>query len=242
MFRLGQYPPDGGSLVQRAMQAVTDHIRDEGLRVGDTLPGEVHFAAQLGVSRPVLREAFGALAALGLIDVGNGRKARVAALDGAVIAASLGHAVNTAQASLVDVWDVRRTIELRTAELAAVSRTDAEAAEITALADAIAAQSDDVEGMSRRDIAFHEAIARASHNPLFQQIVASFGPLMAVAVPTAWHSHVGQTNRADMIDRHYAVARAIAERDPAAARTAMDAHFDASVGQVLRGLSPTSVR
>jgi DNA-binding FadR family transcriptional regulator len=45
------------------MNAVTGYIRDQRLRVGDTLPGEAHFAELLGVSRAVMREAFGALAA-----------------------------------------------------------------------------------------------------------------------------------------------------------------------------------
>lgn len=61
------------SLVRQAMDAVSTHIVAEKLRVGDTLPGEAHFAGALGVSRAVMREAFGALAALRLIDVGNGR-------------------------------------------------------------------------------------------------------------------------------------------------------------------------
>jgi GntR family transcriptional repressor for pyruvate dehydrogenase complex len=95
----------GSSLVRQAMQAVTGHIRSQNLRVGDTLPGEGHFAAEMGVSRAVMREAFGALAALNLIEVANGRKPRVAAIDGSVIAASLDHAVSTAQVSVAQVWD-----------------------------------------------------------------------------------------------------------------------------------------
>ena len=212
------------------MQAVRSHIHDKALRVGDTLPGEAHFAAELGVSRAVMREAFGALAALKLIDVGNGRKPRVAAIDGSVIAASLNHAVSTAQITVPEVWDVRRTIELRTAALAAVSRTDAEAAEITRLADALAADLGDMDQTTRDDIAFHQAVARASHNVLFVQIVSSFGPLMEIAVPAAWRTRAAQKSRPAMIERHQAVAAAITAGDPAAAMAAMDAHFDASVG------------
>lgn len=62
-----------GSLVDRAVGAVRDYIRTHDLKVGDTLSGEGSFAAQLGVSRPVMREAFGARTALRLVDVGNGR-------------------------------------------------------------------------------------------------------------------------------------------------------------------------
>src|ERR1700743_1621006 len=113
------------------MDAVNAYILDHHLKVGDTLPGEGHFAAELGVSRAVMREAFGALAALNLIEVANGRKPRVAAIDGSVIAASLDHAVNTAQVSVAQVWDVRRTLEVRTAVLADEHRTASGAQALT---------------------------------------------------------------------------------------------------------------
>lgn len=222
-----------GSLVRQAMDAVNAHIRDHGLRVGDTLPGEGQFAAALGVSRAVMREAFGALAALRLIDVGNGRRARVGALDGSVIAASLDHAVSTAQVSVADVWDVRRTMELRTAALAAGRRTPAQADRILALAEAMAREADDMEQITRDDIAFHNAIAEAGGNALFVQIVASFGPLMEVAVPAAWRTRTTPAQRQLMITRHNEVARAIADGDPAAAAAAMDLHFDQAIGDVL---------
>ena len=225
---------NGASLVQQAMDAVSTYIRDRALRVGDTLPGEAHFAAELGVSRAVMREAFGALAALRLIDVGNGRKPRVGAMDGAVMAASLDHAMSTAQVSVPEIWDVRRTIELRTAELAALERTDAEAAEIEDLAEKMADSVDDLETMCRHDIAFHEAIARATHNALFVQIVASFGPLMEVAVPTAWRTRTTGFQRETTIERHRAVARAIRRKDPIVATMAMGDHFDASIGDILK--------
>lgn len=220
--------------MQTAINAVTDHIRQHKLRVGDTLPGEGHFAEVLGVSRAVMREAFGALAALRLIDVGNGRKPRVGALDGSVIATSLQHAISTAQITVPDIWDVRRTIEQRTAALAAAQRSDAEAAEIVALAEAMAADKDDLARRTEHDIAFHNAIARASHNLLFIQIVASFAPLMEVAVPTAWRTRIAKSQKQVMIDRHRAVAAAILARDPEAAAAAMALHFDAAIGDLLK--------
>lgn len=223
-----------GSLVQRAIDAVNRHIREQDLRVGDTLPGEGHFAGELGVSRAVMREAFGALAALRMIDVGNGRKPRVAEIDGSVIATSLGHAVTTAQVSVPDVWDVRRTLELRTAELAAINRTDAQAAEIVGLAQAIETDAGDRDAVTRHDIAMHQAIARASGNMLFTQIIRSFEALMEIAVPTAWETRQTPEQRRDINERHQALARAISDRDPVKARTEMEAHFDASIGDKLR--------
>jgi len=227
----------GGSLVRQAMQAVTGYIRENELRVGDTVPGEGHFATELGVSRAVMREAFGALAALNLIEVANGRKPRVAAIDGSVIAASLDHAVSTAQVSVAQVWDVRRTMEVRTAALAAQHRTDAEAAELLALVDAMARESEDLGETTGHDIAFHLLIAQASRNQLFHQIVASFAPLMEVAVPAAWHTRQTEAERVSTLDRHRDVAQAIADRDPEAARAAMEEHFASSIGRILAGMA-----
>jgi DNA-binding FadR family transcriptional regulator len=222
----------GSSLVQQAMDAVTAHIRESQLRVGDSLPGEGHFAGALGVSRAVMREAFGALAALRMIDVGNGRKPRVAAIDGSVFAASLGHGVSTAQISVGDVWDVRRTIEQRTVMLAAEHRSDAQAAAIHQLVDRMAADVDE-RSPTDHDIALHTLIAEASGNPLFVAIVRSFEPLMQVAVPEAWRTRTTPEQRQSIIANHRALADAIAARDPDAARAAMDGHFDASIGALL---------
>jgi GntR family transcriptional repressor for pyruvate dehydrogenase complex len=226
-----------GSLVHQAVQAVRSHIRIHDMKVGDTLPGEGQFAADLGVSRAVMREAFGALAALKLIDVGNGRRARVGAMDGSVIGASLDHAVTTAQISVAEVWDVRRTVEVRIAALAAEKRTDAQAEIILNLAEAMASATDDQQRMIHYDIAFHDAIAQAAGNALFSQIVQSFAPLMKVAVPQAWRTRTSPEQKNNTIDLHRTLARAIADADPAAAAAAMEAHFDTSIGDILRGKS-----
>lgn len=218
------------------MQTVTEHIREHGLRVGDTLPGEAHFASQLGVSRAVMREAFGALAALRLLDVGNGRKPRVGAMDGSVMAASLTHGVTTAQITVAEVWDVRRTIETRTVALAAERRTPQQAAEIMAHARAMI-DAPDMGEVTRHDVAFHKSIARASGNALFIQIVDSFEPLMAVAVPAAWRTRAAAEDRGLMLERHLAVAEAIHDGDPQRAVAAMNRHFDASIGDVLTAMS-----
>ncbi|MGJ3626751.1 FadR/GntR family transcriptional regulator [Sphingomonas sp. MMS24-JH45] len=150
----------------------------------------------MGVSRAVMREAFGALAALRLIDVGNGRRARVGAIDGSVMAASIDHAVATEQVSTAEVWDVRRTLELRTAELAATHRTDEQAARpIARHAAGMATSANDVAVLIGHDIAFHQAISQAGGNALFLQIVRSFEPLMRVAVPTAWDTRRTEDQR-----------------------------------------------
>lgn len=223
------------SLVDLAMRRVREYIRVNDLKVGDTLPGEGQFAGDLGVSRAVMREAFGALAALRLIDVANGRRARVGAIDGSVMATSMTHAVATAQVSLVEVWDVRRTVELRTAELAAQYRDEAQARAIVEAAEGMRAAGDDLDRLAASDIRFHQGIARASGNELFYQIIRSFEPLMRVAVPSAWQTRITPTMRAEMLDLHEAIGAAIRNGDVTRATQGMLRHFDTSIGDLLRG-------
>lgn len=227
--------PEGTSLVHQAVQAIRSHIREHDLKVGDTLPGESHFASMLGVSRAVMREAFGALAALRVLDVANGRRAKVGAMDGSVMATSLDHAVSTSQISFLEVWDVRRTIELRIAQLAAERRTEAQAQKILALAAAMPGAAEDRDELARLDIAFHQAIADASHNALFRQMVRSYAPLMEVAVPQAWETRATRAEQMATLERHYALAQAIADRDPETAVAEMESHFDTSIDDLMRG-------
>lgn len=224
----------GKSLVAQAMDAVKAHIREQALRVGDTLPGESYFAEKMGVSRAVMREAFGGLAALRLIDVANGRRAKVGALDGSVIADSLEHALSTSQIRVTDVWDVRRTIEMRTAALAARNATPSQAARIVALAEAMSKDDQPHEETTEDDIELHLAIAEASGNALFNQIVVSFVPLMRVSVRKAWNTRQTPEQRADILGRHKRLAWAIANRDPEEAERSMAAHFDEAIGALLR--------
>ena len=225
---------NGKSLVARSVDAVKTHIRESGMRVGDTLPGEGYFADKLGVSRAVMREAFGALAALRLIDVANGRRAKVGKLDGSVIADSLEHALSTAQIKVTDVWEVRRTIEMRTAALAARNATAVQAARIVAIAEAMGQDDQPHEQTTEDDIDFHLAIAEASGNALFSQIVASFVPLMRVAVPQAWKTRQTDDEKSDILNRHRRLAAAIANHDPHEAERCMAVHFDEAIGALLR--------
>lgn len=225
---------EGKSLVQQAVDAVRVYISSHDLKVGDTLPGEGHFAGELGVSRAVMREAFGALAALKLIDVANGRRARVGAIDGSVMGASLDHAVATSQVSIAEIWDVRRTLEVRTAMLAAENRTDAEAAAIMRFAEEMAEAGEDMARMTAADVGFHQAIAQASHNALFLQIVRSFASMMHFAVPAAWRTRTTDNQRFTVLARHRSLAQAILDRDAEAAGEAMTGHFDRAIDQLLR--------
>lgn len=224
----------GDSLVEAAVEVVRRHISANHLRVGETLPSEAQFADESGFSRAVVREAFRALGTLKVLDIGNGRRARVGALDGGAIATAVRHGVVTSQISLADVWDARRTIEMRTVVLASQHRNDDEALDILDLAEAIARDRENPDARIRHDMAFHEAIARAARNGLLLQIVSAFAPQMEISIPAAWRTRREQSEQDGAIADHRAIARAIADRDPDGAAQSMAQHFASSIDGILR--------
>jgi len=80
-------------------------IRERGLLIGDNLPGEAELADRMGVSRTVIREAVRGLSVLGIIDIGNGRKPRVAAATAFPFVMSLAHATQTGQITVEQIWE-----------------------------------------------------------------------------------------------------------------------------------------
>ncbi|CAK7259472.1 MULTISPECIES: FadR/GntR family transcriptional regulator [unclassified Shinella] len=223
----------GEGLLGGVMDAVRIHIRENGLQVGDWLPSEGAFAEKLGVSRGIVREAYRSLSALTLIDIGNGRRPRVDAPRADVLALVTDHAVHTDQVTIQQIFDVRRTVERRTVVLAAMRRTDREAAAIVALAEAMQRDFDAPQKVMEHDIAFHEAIGAASRNPMFSLIVGSFHVVTRQTWPIGWASRASNETRQESIDGHMTIARAIANGDPTTGEQAMVEHFDLTVKALL---------
>jgi GntR family transcriptional regulator, transcriptional repressor for pyruvate dehydrogenase complex len=221
------------SLVSRVVHDIRRLIRSEGLRIGDPLPSEAALGEQLGVSRAVVREAYRSMAALRLISVGNGRRARVSEVDPEVLALVIDHGVTTDQVSVQQILDVRRTIEMRTVGLAALRRTDKEAQEIVALAAAMRADFNDMDKVMEHDIAFHETIARASRNPLFALIVGSFHVVTRQTWRIGWLARENDVDRYENVACHEAIAAAIERGNRAGAESLMAEHFDNTVKVLL---------
>lgn len=229
----GDSAQGGEGLLSGVMAAVQHHIRENSLQIGDELPSEGAFAELTGTSRTIVREAYRSLAALTLIDIGNGRRARVAAPKADVLAMITDHAVHTNQATIQQIFDVRRTIERRTVALASLRRMDKEAAEIMSLAQAMLRDFDEPQKVMEHDIAFHEAIGVASKNPMFALIVGSFHVVTRHTWPIGWASRASNETRQESVDTHIAIARAIADGDPAKGEEAMAAHFDLTIKALL---------
>ncbi len=229
--------PETGSTettrVSRVIYGIRNMIKANGLRTGDVLPSESAVGEALGVSRAVVREAFQSMDALSIIDVGNGRRARVAKVDPEVLALVVDHGVQTDQVSIQQILDVRRTIELRTAGLAAVLRSEAEAREIERHAAGMRRQFADAERVMESDIAFHGAIARASKNAMFALLVGSFHVVTRQTWHIGWRARRSDEHRLHSVVCHEEIAAAIVAHDRDRAEMLMADHFDETVKMLL---------
>jgi DNA-binding FadR family transcriptional regulator len=220
---------DDVGLVKKTVSAILALIRDGGLKVGDSLPNEGALANQFGVSRTVVREANRSLAALGVIEIMNGRPARVGLPSQDVLNILVGHAVQIQHATVQQVLDVRRTLEARTVVLAALRRTASESDEIVALARAIRRDYENPETSMGHDIAFHIAIARAARNPLLELLMGAFEQVTKLTWPVGWRARSTEEARMTILKIHEEIAEAIKKQDPERAEKAMARHFEDSV-------------
>lgn len=209
--------------------AVIKFIHEHRLLAGDSLPSEGEFAQNLNIGRGVVREAFKALEALGVLELAPGKRARVGKLKSDVLALVLDHAVVTMQANVQQTLDLRRTIEMRTARLAALRRSEADLVSIRAAAAAMRRRGTGRESPTEDDIAFHVAIARAAQNPLYALLIEGFRLVIRQTAPISWAARQTDAERLAVHDMHDAIVDAIALQDAAAAEAAMAAHFDNSV-------------
>jgi len=216
-------------LVARTVAGIIALIRAENLHIGDSLPSENALTERLGVSRVIVREANHSLSALGILDIGNGRAARVSVPDYAVFGMMFDHVVYTNHVSVQQVLAVRRSIEISTAALAAVHRTEAEAQAILTHAANMRRDFTQPATVMEHDLKLHAAIAEAASNPMFTTMVRAFESVSRANWAFGWQSRDGEAGRWKMIEVHEAIARAVAGLDIAAAQVAMAAHFDDTV-------------
>lgn len=223
----------GDGRVDGVIGALTSYIRDHELGPGDSLPSELALSKELRVSRTVIREAFRSLAAMRLLDLHVGKRARVAELDHGAMSLMIEHGVGTEQINVHQIYDVRRTIEIRTTSLAALRRTEEEARILIDHATAMETQFHLPERVMEHDLAFHLAIAKASKNPIFSLILGAFQTISRQTWPIGWRSRSSDEERKAMNSLHLSIAEAILAGDPQAASQLMAKHFDESAKALL---------
>ena len=190
-------------LVEQVYASLLDAISDGTLLPGSRIMQE-DIAEQLAVSRQPVLQALRLLRKDGFVLDAPGRGVLVAPLD---------------VTALVQIYQVRSTLDALAARLAASSRFVIDAELISQ--GRLAASGTDVHAMMTADAAFHNAIYVASGNPLIAQ-----------TAQTHWH-HIRRamgavlqvsTMRESIWDEHEAIAKAIALGDETQAETLIREH------------------
>lgn len=201
-------------------------ILEGNLTPGTKLPPAKEIEEKAGVSRSVVREAIAALKAEGLISSRQGVGMFVADA-----ASQKPFSIDKTEFSSVEdavyIVELRMSVELEMAALAAKNRTDEQ---MQAIWQALEAFSNEVLAggdAMEQDLAFHLAIADASGNPYFGRFIRYIGQ---GAIPRrTLISEYDKLTREQYLsiihEEHTAIARAIEDKEPQQAREATRAHL-----------------
>jgi len=162
----------------KALEKLRLLIEERGLQAGMKLPPERALATQLGVGRPTVREAIKALSMLDVIESRRGAGTYIKSLGGL----SLGWSVRLDRIEenfdMIQLLEVRKMLEPRAASLAASRADKKHLHEIERVLQAQEAHLTDRSLFVRDDYNFHDAIIRASGNPILAQLAHVLAPLL----------------------------------------------------------------
>lgn len=213
------------TLPQQIAASIRESILDGSLGPGDRLPSEEAMAEMYGCSRPTVREALRTLRDDGVLTSARGRAGgyRVAELSPEALAASVGEVISLSLGMRTldygQLFAVRFDLELRSAATAAQMRTEADLETLRAILPE-AGEELKVEAAIAADVAFHRALAEASHNPL----LIGFAGATATAF-RRFSEEVHEVDPPRVLDGIAEVIDAVAAADPDAAREAMRHHL-----------------
>ncbi|SIT22168.1 FadR/GntR family transcriptional regulator [Achromobacter sp. MFA1 R4] len=213
------------TLTEQVARQLASEIADGVHPVGAKLPAGRLLAEQYGVSAAVIREATERLRAQGLIQSRQGSGSTVVSRTGAQgFQVSSGIAVN--REKLASVYELRMELEGGAAALAAVRGS---ASDLLAMEEALARLQANLEHPEQgveHDIAFHVAIAAATHNSYYQDLLQYLNLQLRLAVSTARsNSRLQDGLTLAVHQEHVAVFEAIRARDPDRARQAAIGHL-----------------
>jgi GntR family transcriptional repressor for pyruvate dehydrogenase complex len=215
-------------LAQSVFEDILEQIVQGEYQADEALPPEGDLAATAGVSRLTVREALKKLQAQNVVQVRRGLGTYVNPTaqwtDLEAILRAAAAAADTPDVAL-RLLEIRRMVETGAAELAALHATDEDLSRMEdAIADLIRAhEAGDLDAVTATDLAFHDAVFRASGNPFLPVVLGPLGQFLysmrretSAFLPVQVHA----------IEHHGLVLDAIRTRDPQRARRAMEAHIN----------------
>lgn len=210
------------AISDRIVSQILGLVRAGNLKAGDGLPSERDLSTSFGVSRPIIREAIRALAVLGVLRIRHGGRTYVSSLDAADLLGPLTFFLALHDVEIEKLYAARRLIE---GELARLAAENASNKDILKLRDLVAAQTKATGDPSRfreLDSSFHGILSKLADNSFLARAAESLNVL-----GLEFRKQASETPAVIKISvrDHTAIVEAIARNDPAAARSAMEAHM-----------------
>jgi GntR family transcriptional repressor for pyruvate dehydrogenase complex len=211
---MNQVRPALNRIADIVARDLEQRILEGSLKAGDRLPSERTLALDLNISRPSLREAIQKLVAKGLLETKHGGGTVVTNRLQATFSDPWQDMLQTHPLVQADMLEFRHMLEGEAAKLAAERATDVDLARIDAAYVALekAYDSDDMTACIDTDVAFHQAIADASHNSLIGHL---WGSLMRVihghVSDNLVHLHASQKQWDQLKAQHKAIWQSVRE-------------------------------
>jgi GntR family transcriptional repressor for pyruvate dehydrogenase complex len=217
-------------LAERVVSTLREQLRSGELRPGQKLPTEQQLTATFGVSRTVVREAIAALAADGLVEPRQG--AGVFVMEHPATAfGSLAADMSSKDSIALNVLEVRLALEIESAGLAALRRSASHEAAIQEAFFEFERLLRRAEPTGPADLAFHRAIASATGNPFYVEMLDVLGRrAIPCDVTSPWATEIALSieYQEGLQREHLAILNAISAGDAEAARDAMRIHLTRS--------------
>ncbi|AVP69509.1 FCD domain-containing protein [Rhodococcus hoagii] len=212
-------PVRRSTLITQVTDQLRDEIRSGKWPVGSRIPTEPELSELTGTGRNTVREAVQALVHTGLLERRQGSGTYV--LAASEVSGTLGKYF--AGAHERDVLELRQSLDVTAAGLAARRRDDQDIRNLRAL---LAARSEAWHGSDLRtaitaDIALHRGIVAASHNRVYLEFYDSLLPAIEETVT----KHASATGAA-FHDEHSELVEAVIDGDSVRAVAAARCFFD----------------
>jgi GntR family transcriptional repressor for pyruvate dehydrogenase complex len=214
------------SLTIRVTDYIFNYIRDNELSTGESLPSELRTSTELSISRGIVREAFRSLEVAGIIEKGNGRSPKVGVLNSSFLTHLMLHAILTKQISVRQVLELRTSIEMLSAELAARRRTRSDVQRLRSAVEGMKQSIGKPTAFVQHDLDFHDLINRASGNPLIEVICESLHESMQESMRVGLSKRKVMRDVLKVVESHEAIVNAIEQGESGLAGVLMKRHFD----------------
>ncbi|MFE9750924.1 FadR/GntR family transcriptional regulator [Saccharothrix saharensis] len=212
------------SLTDKAIDRIRDLIQSGELPPGSKLPPEQQLAAELGLSRNLMREAVKALVVARVLEIRRGDGTYVTSLEPEVLLGSIASAVELLHGdTLLELTEVRRLFEPVATGLAATRISDSELAVVEKHLHAMRAARDDVELLNEHDAAFHRAVVAATGNATLTTLLEGISGRTVRS--RVWRGLVDDNAASRTLAEHEAIYNALVDRDATVAQAAALLHI-----------------